>query len=81
MFNGIPLLLTKEDIIDFQNDFEKGLLPKTSGFFFGDDLDLTSTDKQEREWAKNRYMYTQKFIKTSLELIDQNYLIVYDSSW
>ena len=80
-FNGIPLLLTKEDIINFQNDFEKGLLPKTTGYFFGNDLDLSSTNVHEREWARNRYMYTQKFIKTSLELIDQNYVIVYDSSW
>lgn len=80
-FNNIPLLLTKEDITNFQNDFEKGFLPKTTGFFFGNDLDLSSTNEAEREWAKNRYIYTQQFIKTSLQLINQNYMIVYDSSW
>ena len=81
MFNNVPLLLEREDLLRFQSDFESGLLPQTSGFFFGNDLNLSSPDKHEREWAKNRYVYTQEFVKTSLKLIDKHYLIVYDSSW
>jgi hypothetical protein len=81
MFNSVPLLLEREDLLRFQSDFESGLLPQTSGFFFGNDLNLSSPDKHEREWAQQRYMYTQEFIKTSLRLIDEGYIIVYDSSW
>jgi hypothetical protein len=81
MFNNVPLLLEREDLLRFQSDFESGLLPQTSGFFFGNDLNLLSSDKHERELAKNRYVYTQEFVKTSLKLIDKHYLIVYDSSW
>lgn len=81
MFNNVPLLLTKEDLLELRKDLEEDTLPETKGFFFGRDFDFNSMDKSEREYAKSRYIYTQKFIDEALRWTEEGWMTIYDSSW
>ena len=68
-FNGIDLVLDKDDILELQEAINGGELPATGGFFFGDD---SSAFYKEQDLA---------FIKDALEYIEQGYTIAYGSSW
>jgi len=69
-FNNIPVLIREEDVIKLKEDMSDDLLPKTSGFFFGE----SDKGKEER---------TKDFVKKALDFYKKNkdsYLI-YTSSW
>lgn len=69
MFNGIELELTFDDIVKLEEDIKNNNLPKTSGFFFGNDSDeyYKSQDLEFVYEAKSRLFLGQK--------------VFYNSSW
>ena len=68
-FNGIELELTLEDLHLLENDVERGRLPATSGFFFGNDSD---------QYYKPHDL---KFIQDARAAIAAGEQVFYNSSW
>lgn len=68
-FNGIELELTREDIDRLEEDVLQGQLPKTSGFFFGNDAD---------DHYKNQDL---DFIKNARAELFCGLKVFYNSSW
>ena len=68
-FNCEELELTEDDLLDLEDDVCLGMLPKTTGFFFGEDSDLyyEKTDL--------------KFIETAKEKLKNGYKVFYYSWW
>jgi hypothetical protein len=68
-FNGIELELTLEDLDALENDVEKGRLPATQGFFFGNDSD------------QHYKVQDLKFIQDARTEIAAGNCVFYNSSW
>ena len=68
-FNGIELELTYEDLKILERDVERGRLPSTQGFFFGNDAD--------------RHYKAQdlKFIQDARTELFAGNQVFYNSSW
>jgi len=68
-FNGIELELTFDDIDQLEQAIKKRHLPKTSGFFFGDEAD--------------QYYYNQdlEFVKKARAELFLGLKVFYNSSW
>jgi len=69
MFNGIELELTWEDLDRLEKDVIENNLPKTSGFFFGEDSDM---------FYKQRDL---TFIKEAKAELFLGLRVFYNSSW
>lgn len=69
VFNCKFVRLSLEDLELLRDDVAKGYLPKTSGFFFGEDA-----DKYYRE-------DDLKFIDEAIRSIEDGYDVLYDSWW
>ena len=68
-FNGIELELTAEDLDALERAVKKHQLPKTSGFFFGDDSD------------QRYYKHDLEFIKNARAELFMGLKVFYNSSW
>lgn len=68
-FNGVELELTLEDLTTLEKDVEKGRLPATQGFFFGNDAD---------QYYKSQDL---KFIQEARAAIHAGEHVFYNSSW
>ena len=68
-FNGDELELTWEDLERLEQDIERGYLPETSGFFFGDPSD---------EYYKAQDL---EFIKQARADLFLGLKVFYNSSW
>jgi len=68
-FNGIELELTAEDLDELELAVKKRRLPKTSGFFFGDDSD------------QHYYQQDLEFIKNARAELFMGLKVFYNSSW
>ena len=68
-FNCIPLELTREDLDSLEEDITNGHLPRTAGFFFGDDSD---------EHYKEQDL---EFVRKAREALDSGLTVMYDSWW
>lgn len=68
-FNCIPLELTNDDLDSLEEDITNSHLPRTNGFFFGDDSD---------EHYKEQDL---DFVKQAREALDNGSKVVYDSWW
>lgn len=68
-FNGIELELTREDLDELEVAVNKGLLPSTSGFFFGN-----NADEHYKEQDLN-------FIKQARADLFCGLKVFYNSSW
>ena len=68
-FNGIELELTAEDLDALERAVKKHQLPKTSGFFFGDDSD------------RRYYKHDLEFIKNARAELFMGLKVFYNSSW
>ena len=68
-FNCIPLELTREDINDLEDAILNNILPKTTGFFFGEDKD-DHYREQDLE-----------FVRKAREALDSGLTVMYDSWW
>ena len=68
-FNGVELELTWEDLEQLEQDIEQGLLPDTSGFFFGDPAD---------EYYRETDL---KFIREARSDLFLGLKVFYNSSW
>ena len=69
-FNCVPVRLTREDLDRLYEDVVNNRLPKTTGFFFGDnppDLESIAEDVD--------------FIKKARAAIDEGFEVYYDSWW
>lgn len=68
-FNGIELELTFDDIVQLEKDINEGNLPKTAGFFFGNEADdyYKEEDLEFVYEAKSRLFLGQ--------------VVFYNSSW
>ena len=74
-FNCVELELTAEDLDRLEQDVNERALPRTEGFFFGDDS--YSQDVWE-DYNKDRDL---KFIKDAREYLKDGYRILYSSWW
>jgi hypothetical protein len=68
-FNGIELELTAEDLDALERAVKKRQLPKTSGFFFGNDSD------------QHYYQHDLEFIKNARAELFMGLKVFYNSSW
>lgn len=68
-FNGVELELTWQDIEELERVVKKRKLPKTSGFFFGDDAD------------QHYYQQDLDFIKRAKAELFCGLKVFYNSSW
>ena len=68
-FNGIELELTAEDLDALERAVKKRQLPKTSGFFFGNDSD------------QHYYQHDIEFIKNARAELFMGLKVFYNSSW
>lgn len=68
-FNCVDVELSKQNILKLENIIIKGDLPKTVGFFYGNDAD---------EYYKKDDL---SFCITALNLIKKGYKIYYSSWW
>ncbi len=68
-FNGIELELTAEDLDALERAVKKHQLPKTSGFFFGNDSD------------QHYYQHDLEFIKNARAELFMGLKVFYNSSW
>ncbi len=68
-FNGIELELTAEDLDALERAVKKRQLPKTSGFFFGNDSD------------QHYYEHDLEFIKNARAELFMGLKVFYNSSW
>jgi len=71
LFNCTTLVLTKDDLDTLETAVIGGALPKTGGFFFGED---TSTDNPY-------YDDDLAFIKEARAQIESGKVVYYDSWW
>ncbi len=69
MFNGVELELTWEDLDTLEADINSGNLPKTKGFFFGEDSD---------EYYREQDL---EFIRKARAEIFTGLKVFYNSSW
>ena len=69
MFNGVELELTAEDLDALERAVKKRQLPKTSGFFFGDDAD------------RHYYENDLEFIRKARSELFFGLKVFYNSSW
>lgn len=70
-FNVIPLKLTKDDIDQLAKDCFLDLLPKTTGYFFGEDS----------RYNDHKMAETKKFIEDALSAIENGYEVSYLAWW
>lgn len=68
-FNCVPVELTYEDLDGLEMDIKQNRMPKTVGFFFGDDSD---------EYYRNQDL---EFIQKAKEALDKGSKVYYDSWW
>lgn len=68
-FNCIPVQLTREDIEDLEDAIQNNILPKTVGFFFGND-----SDDHYRE-------QDLEFVAKAKNALDKGLTVYYDSWW
>ena len=68
-FNGDELELTAEDLARLETDVERGRLPSTTGFFFGNDSDAHYKEQD------------LKFIQTARAELLTGMRVFYNSSW
>jgi hypothetical protein len=68
-FNGIELELTADDLDALERAVKKRQLPKTSGFFFGNDSD------------QHYYQHDLEFIKNARAELFMGLKVFYNSSW
>lgn len=69
MFNGIELELTYDDILQLEQDIKNGLLPSTTGFFFGEPSD---------DYYLNKDL---EFVKNAKAELFLGLRVFYNSSW
>ena len=74
MFNGQELELLREDLENLEESIINNNLPKTEGFFFGND---SYDDYIHFGYAEQ----DRKFIKEAFEALEKGYEIVYICSW
>jgi hypothetical protein len=67
-FNGIPIRLQYDDILQLENDIRNANLPQTTGFFFGS----SSPEDKENDL---------EFIKLAKEALNKHDKLFYTSSW
>ena len=70
MFNGIPVVLSLDDLDLLERDIKNWNLPHTTGFFFGNNP--PDEDSNEEDLA---------FIKKAREAINDGFEVIYNSSW
>ena len=68
-FNCIPLELTREDIEDLEDTILNNTMPKTVGFFFGNDSDDYYRDQD------------LEFVQKAKKALDNGSRVYYDSWW
>ena len=68
-FNCIPLELTREDIEDLEDTILNNTMPKTVGFFFGNDSD---------DHYRNQDL---EFVQNARQALDNGSKVYYDSWW
>jgi len=68
-FNGVEVELTWEDLVQLEQAVKEGELPKTRGFFFGEDSD---------EYYKDADL---KFIREARAELFMGLKVFYNSSW
>ena len=79
-FNCQDLYLTKEDIDNLQRAIENRNLPKTGGFFFGDD----SYENEDPDNSHTNYPYYEEdlnFISTARQALRDGKLVWYHCWW
>ncbi len=69
MFNGIELELTYDDVLRLEQDIINGELPKTTGFFFGEDSDEYYRD------------HDLAFVRKAKADLFMGLRVFYNSSW
>jgi hypothetical protein len=69
VFNGVELELFREDIDRLEQDIQTGILPKTRGFFFGDDAS---------EYYRSQDL---EFVKNARAELFLGLRVFYNSSW
>ena len=69
VFNGQPIRLNLTDIEQLETAINRGELPPTTGFFFGDNSD---------DYYKQQDL---KFIEMARKAINEGYEVYYNSSW
>jgi hypothetical protein len=74
-FNCVDLELTAEDLDRLEQDVLHIALPKTEGFFFGND------SYSNIEWLKEDMRTDLKFIHDSRQYLRDGYKIIYSSWW
>jgi hypothetical protein len=72
-FNCVNMVLTISDLNKVENAIKNRLLPKTSGFFFGED----SYDYYDSEMQK----YDLEIINEAKQSIKEKYEVVYSCWW
>ena len=73
VFYCVDLILTKQDILDLEEDIKGKKLPKTSGFFYG----LDSYEEYEEYYKKADLL----FIKRAKEAIKAGKEVIYSCWW
>jgi len=68
-FNCIPLELTREDIEDLEDTILNNTMPKTVGFFFGNDSD---------DYYREQDL---EFVQKAKKALDNGSRVYYDSWW
>jgi len=68
-FNCVPLELTKDDLDYLEEDITNNHLPRTNGFFFGDNSDAFYSSKD------------LEFVQNARDALDNGMKVVYDSWW
>ena len=74
-FNCIPLYLNKEELDMLQKQIETRTLPKTEGFFFGDDSYTWEGEQNDMK------AYDLKFVKEAKEWLEKGYKVFYECWW
>jgi hypothetical protein len=74
-FNCVDLELTAEDLDRLEQDVLHIALPKTEGFFFGDD------SYSNEEWLKENMKIDLQFIHDARQHLRDGYKIIYSSWW
>jgi hypothetical protein len=66
-FNGDPVVLTLKDLDRLEEDILRKNLPKTTGFFFGESVEISLKDLE--------------FVLEARKVIQEGDTVFYDSSW
>jgi hypothetical protein len=74
-FNCVDLELTEEDINRLEKDVITKSLPRTQGFFFGED------SYNDEEWSKKDMEKDLQFINDARQYLKDGYKIIYSSWW